>query len=81
MAVSSGPKSHTFTVISVILAVFAPKPKMALKTLERSIVAQCETPQQTAHLCLTDQTPLFENSCVARESNGWLPNLNEADLV
>ena len=26
--------------------------KMALKTLERSIVAQRETSQQTAHLCL-----------------------------
>ena len=25
---------------------------MALKTLERSIVAECETSQQTAHLCL-----------------------------
>ena len=53
MAVSRGPKSHTFTVINEcnISRVCSPA-KMALKTLERSIVAQSETSQQTAHLCL-----------------------------
>ena len=54
MEVSSGLESHTFTVISNqcnINRVCSPA-KMALKTLERSIVAQRETSQQTAHLCL-----------------------------
>ena len=34
-------------------------------------------------LLARDQTPLFviKNSCLGRESNGWLPNLNAADLV